>query len=363
MDLWKELKTAADAGRHILCYGMGDGADKLFAVCERKGIPLSDTFASDGFVRGQLFHGKRVLSYSEAISRYDDPILLLAFGSSRPEVLDWIQTLDARHTIRIPDLPVTADRELTVFDDAFLAANEKELCKARARLLDERSKRLFDDMVEYRLTGKIEPLFRDTCPAEAQLSVFPALPHYRTCLDLGAYSGDTALAMLRHCPDLEAILAAEPDTASFRRLQKNAAAEGSGKIIPMNVAAWDHPDKLCFAAKGNRNSSLCGAGSGAKTVEITALPADEMAGARTIDFIKYDVEGAENAALRGSTELLRRDKPDLLLSLYHRVEDLFALPLLLHELAPDYRMLLRRAPGFPGWDLNLLATAGEFFLR
>ena len=63
VDLWHYLKTA---DKPILMYGMGNGADKILKVCESYGIEIADFFASDGFVRGHSFHGKVVLSYSQA---------------------------------------------------------------------------------------------------------------------------------------------------------------------------------------------------------------------------------------------------------------------------------------------------------
>ncbi|MBQ5389769.1 MAG: FkbM family methyltransferase, partial [Clostridia bacterium] len=73
------------------------------------------------------------------------------------------------------------------------------------------------------------------------------------------------------------------------------------------------------------------------------------------DYIKYDVEGAEKEAVLGSIQTIRASSPDILLSLYHRSEDLYALPLLLHELFPDYKMYLRRFEYVPAWDINLYA--------
>ena len=62
IDIWQRL---ASTDKTVVMYGMGNGADKILAVCEKKGITVSDFFASDGFVRGHSFHGKVVLSYSE----------------------------------------------------------------------------------------------------------------------------------------------------------------------------------------------------------------------------------------------------------------------------------------------------------
>ena len=76
----------------------------------------------------------------------------------------------------------------------------------------------------------------------------------------------------------------------------------------------------------------------------------------SVDFIKYDVEGAETEALLGSREIIKTNAPALLVSAYHRSADLFRLPLLVHELDPAYRLYLRRAPGVPAWDINLFAV-------
>ena len=50
MDLWQ---TLAETNKTVVMYGMGNGADKILAVCERYGIEVAEFFASDDFVRGQ----------------------------------------------------------------------------------------------------------------------------------------------------------------------------------------------------------------------------------------------------------------------------------------------------------------------
>ena len=84
VDLWEYL---ASTDKTVVMYGMGNGADKILAACSEKGIVVSDFFASDGFVRGHFFHGKRVLSWSETKEKYgvDRLIVLLSFGTSRED--------------------------------------------------------------------------------------------------------------------------------------------------------------------------------------------------------------------------------------------------------------------------------------
>jgi hypothetical protein len=63
-------------------------------------------------------------------------------------------------------------------------------------------------------------------------------------------------------------------------------------------------------------------------------------GLSRIDFIKLDIEGAEASALRGASRTIREDKPRLAISLYHRLQDFYELPLLLRGLNPGYRFAI-----------------------
>ena len=121
-------------------------------------------------------------------------------------------------------------------------------------------------------------------------------------------------------------------------------------MLPYRFCAWSEKGDAAFAAEGNRNSAAKAGG-----YDTVALDTVDSLGAHA-DYIKYDVEGAERAALLGSRETILRCHPDLLVSAYHRSEDLYDLPLLLHEQFPFYELRLRRFPYVPAWDINLYAT-------
>ena len=55
-------------------------------------------------------------------------------------------------------------------------------------------------------------------------------------------------------------------------------------------------------------------------------------------------------------EAIEKNYPALLVSLYHRSEDIFELPLILHEKYPDYKFYMRRREYIPAWDTVLLAV-------
>lgn len=59
-----------------------------------------------------------------------------------------------------------------------------------------------------------------------------------------------------------------------------------------------------------------------------------------IDFIKMDIEGSELDALRGAEASIRRFKPKLAISIYHRVEDPITIPLWIRDLGLGYRQYI-----------------------
>ena len=157
-DLWQYL---AEAEKPIVMYGMGNGADKILTVCKAKGIEINDFFASDGFVRGHSFHGKKVLSYSEAKEKYvkGSFIVLLSFASSLPDVIGNIKHIASETELYAPDVPVCGN---DLFDMDYFVSHETEIAKARNLLSDEQSIKVFDNVIKYKLTGKIDYLLKAT---------------------------------------------------------------------------------------------------------------------------------------------------------------------------------------------------------
>ena len=346
-DLWHYLQQTE---KTVVMYGMGNGADKILAVCEQYGITVSDFFASDGFVRGHTFHGKTVLSYSAVKEKYgvENMIVLLSFASSLPDVLALFDRVDNECEMYAPDVPVCGD---TLFDLSFVRAHRDEIRTAYELLADDESRRIFEKVLQYKLSGKITFLREAESDKDTVYLDLLSADSIACAVDLGAYNGDTVRELAHYAPRLEKVFAMEPDRRNFRKLSDFAQTISRPTVYATHAAAWSERTTLSFADSGNRNS---GAFAKGKQIEIDALPPDEIVGKASVDYIKYDVEGAEREALLGSRGMITRDRPRLLVSLYHRSEDIFALPLLIHELEPSYRFYLRRYPYVPAWDLNLI---------
>lgn len=347
-DVWHSVKNAK---KPVLIYGMGNGADKIISVFEKYGIEYNDVFASDGFVRGHSYRGKIVLSYSQACEKYgDDFTVVVSFGTRLAEVIERIYSLENKHEVFAPDVPVCPDE---IFCEEYFDAHAKELEYANSLFADEKSSLIFEDIIRYKLTGKLSYL-KSTEVSEEEADGIINAEKYRVYADIGAYNGDTVRKYLNLCPNLKEIYAMEPDKRNFRKLCEYAEQETRAKINALNFAAGASDGNVGLSSSGNRNSSKSSVGSFEhKTIIIGQRRADSII--PCADFIKYDVEGAEYEALCGSERLIKECKPDLLVSMYHRSSDMYSLPSLVHGLLPEASLYLRRLPYIPAWDLNLYA--------
>ena len=357
-DLWTYLRST---DKKIVMYGMGNGADKILSICEGYGIEVCDFFASDGFVRGHLFHGKRVLSYSEACEKYgrENMIVLLSFASSLPDVLYNIYKIAEECELYAPDVPVCGEN---LFNYEFYKANEDKIRKTELLLADVKSAEVFCDVINYKLSGDVRFL-RDGHSDFSEVYRLLGAEGFEKIADLGAYNGDTLREIAPFAPKLKDAIAFEPDRRNHKKLSVYAEGEERFKINPIKAAAWSHKDTLLFDGSRNRNSTLISKGIEVnrppKTVEVDAEPLDGILGGEQVDYIKFDVEGAEKEAIEGAIETIEKYRPALMISLYHRSEDIFELPLMIHKKFPDYKFYIRRREYIPAWDTVLVAVSDK----
>jgi len=384
--VWERL---AAEQRPILLYGMGDGADKILAQFAYRGIQAAGVFASDEFVRGHSFHGFPVRTLHDTLSIFgDDIVIVVAFATQRPEVMQCIANLDTCFSVVVPDVPVIVEpprvsdsaAPFEVFTPAFLRAHRDELEQTYSLLADEQSRTTFVNLVRFKLTGELVYLRASTTPLSEVRSLL-ALGTEEHFADLGAYTGDTIRAFLRDTGGaFGSITALEPDRRNFRKLaqyvqdlRRTDQTDWTNQTAPTNrstirliqAGAWDQDITVTFAAKAGRQSRVV-ADTTTRGVPTLMRSLDSLysidssapnAPNAPCTLIKMDVEGAERQALLGARRLIARCQPKLSVAVYHRNADLFALPLLVHELCSDYRLYLRHHPYIPAWETNLYAVA------
>lgn len=353
-NLWHYLKQT---DLPIVVYGMGNGADKILEILERDQISVADFFASDGFVRGHYFHGKKVLSFSEVQEKYEKFIILLAFGSSLNDVMARIVSISEKNELYAPDVPVCGGE---LFDAKFYLENREKFETVRSLFADEKSKEVYDDLISYKLSGNISYLrHADT---EKEIALREILSGgYTAYADLGAYNGDTVKEALAFYPEIKKITAFEPSAKTFAKLNTYLSSLSDLEIKACPLCAWDKKETVVLTDGAGRNTTIGGGtpgktknGAKIKTADCDALDSQNDYEDEKL-LIKYDVEGAEWEAILGSLHTIRQNQTEMIVSLYHKSADLFALPLLIHEILPSHKLYLRKHPYIPAWDINLYA--------
>ena len=369
--LWQYLKTA---GKPVVLYGTGDGADKVLARLAETGVPVSGIFASDEFVRGQQFHGFTVQAYSELMALQKKVIVLIAFASELPDVMERFYKLASVHETYAPHVPVFSGEETVT--PAWIKKHETKLLAVYERLADAVSRETFASVLNYKFSGKLSYLQACTTNRADDMRTIFSFGGEETYLDLGAYNGDTVQEFLQLTRGrYKKIVALEPDPKNFKKLTDFVRQNELKHITCLQAGVWNECGSLELTGNGGRQSTFweadrsgfatqhlsqtCSMKKKVKKQQVHVVSVDAVLGNEHADYMKFDVEGVEKEALEGASGHLVPDGngalPKLLVAAYHHDEDLFALPLLLWKLQPEYQIYLRKHPYVPAWEINIFA--------
>jgi FkbM family methyltransferase len=173
-------------------------------------------------------------------------------------------------------------------------------------------------------------------------------------LDCGAFDGDTVREILALHPQGPAsIYAVEADAVSFEKLSgfiRDLPGEVGAKVHPLHIAIGKERCVLHFESSGSLTSKVSDAG-----VMVDCFTVDEVFQNRPLSIIKMDIEGAEYDAILGGRHVIQRDQPILAICVYHTQNDIWRIPLLVHDMLPKHKLYLRAYEG-DGFQTVLFAV-------
>lgn len=295
-------------------------------------------------------------------------IPILRYASQRQQVpMDWLLVASLAAADIIPRLREDERYCLTniaQFDGHF--ANdyydatdwrlaEGPLAATRAMLADEDSRELLDQIVaaRRRQPSELANRFAHTLWQRRQYLEHLVAEPIRGMIDGGVFDGATALTFLRALPNLKRIIGFEPVEKFLQASPHRPELEASRKFTWIQAALSDtegraqivvddrNPSAARFADAGKgdseretgRESASEDQGSWVRTVTLDQFLAEQPS---SLDFIKYDLEGADFAALKGARQTIRSQRPQLAISIYHSKEDLYRIPLWLRDNLEGY---------------------------
>ncbi len=159
-------------------------------------------------------------------------------------------------------------------------------------------------------------------------------------LDCGAHIGTFTCQALRR--GAAKVIAIEPAPDTLCCLKRNLASEiAAGQVVVVEKGVWSSIGSLDLRVS-NRTSaedSFVEPVPG-YSVRVPVTTIDQIVQELQlprVDYIKFDVEGAERQALAGGLSTLRRFQPRIMLAMYHRADDRIVLPNIIHSANSGYR--------------------------
>ncbi|WP_341896930.1 FkbM family methyltransferase [Ferrovibrio terrae] len=359
-----------------LLFGAGNNGRQL----ARRLADMPDAPALHGFIsdvaadQGRDIAGLPVWSRSDALAKFGAqvPVVNCVYRADVTigTVMRGLNDSGFARVLSLPDLYTAFDTLPPIYGygtPQLLRDSTPQIARVEALLADDLSRTIFRELVNQRVTLDF------TAPRMVDRAIyFPAglVTRPRLCaddatlvfVDCGAYTGDTLEAFAAWHPDSHAhAVAFEPDPASFAKLQAAAtrvqAATGM-QVSCVQAAAGAAPGRIGFLPLGNEASHTVSVAeaeaAGGDTVALDSVDHALSERGLMATYVKYDVEGFEREAIAGTHTAITRDATALAVSVYHRPDDLWDIPLLLHGLQPRYDFFLREH-GPDGVDTVLYA--------
>jgi len=324
-------------------FGAGRFSRALLPAMRRKGLEPAWLVDNNPALWGQRLEGVQIRAASSLTEAGDRLVLIMttylqsmAQACRDAGVKRWAWFTDIHEVFGDVSIAVSAETVLSDPDidrlAAILEGDEVSLCTLKGALA-------------CRVTGETKDAPACLPDRYFAYDLIPprAFSHF---IDCGAFDGDTVREWLdskalTFPPEQLRYHAFEPDPDNYSLLEKcvgEIPAAVRRRIVLHGCAVGDTSGSVGLIPGGDGTGVYKDHESGPVTpiARLDDVLADEEVGT-----IKMDVEGFEPLALEGARGILARQRPALLISVYHRPEHLWKIPLWIHDLGLGYRIFLR----------------------
>ena len=166
-------------------------------------------------------------------------------------------------------------------------------------------------------------------------------------VDAGSCYGEFSLFAIQH--GAGSVIAFEAFSNNVENSLKTAKHHNYDKKLTIIQKALGRTcSPIFFHTTGGDGAGYCSEKRlNAQDVEIPQTTLDNICKElnKIPTFIKMDIEGAELSALQGATEVLS-NYPKLAISIYHKINDMWEIPLFIKNNFPDYKFYCKKSSPF-----------------
>ena len=358
------LKISGD----IVIYGEVQAGMKIFQWLKQHGVGKRILFCSTQEVGEDLLQGASMISLHELYSMDREHTVLIVYSDDEAvqekkermalagfcKIFCCIPGLENYYHIirRIPDIKEDLaevmedvfqwiyfqkplERLRRPHDTLLLLSKMVRISEAYNLLEDEISRTTFKNILKYRASGKTKFL-KEVCvyPQYFMQDIFTFTDH-EVYVDAGAAQGDSILNFMDVVQgNYKKIYGFEAKKSYCAGMQELFSHEN----VEIIETGLHRREGILYFHDLQHGSYVSLTEESAHQIAVTSLDDTVQ---EEVTFIKMDIEGSEIDALEGAKRIIGQYKPKLAICVYHLEEDLWEIPLLIHNMVPGYKIYLR----------------------
>ena len=368
-------QLAGGSNKSILLFGSGELGRRTSAGLKKIGIEILGYADNNKKLWGTEVEGIKVFSPEDAIAKFPDAVIVLTIWSAH-----------IGHPLDAVRAQLNEIQKVTVisffylywkYPDTFLpywrcdlphkTLEQFELVSAAFSLWsDEASQKEYLGQINWRITGDSSKL---TVPVKFD-QYFPddifTVNSSEVFVDIGAFDGDTLKVFLKKSNNkFLHYYAYEPDPFGYNKLKEFVPTlpdEINEKMTIEPIGIGCRTEEIMIETPGVYFKVLYPEETAAQAsnnekgyVPVASKSIDELQFDHIPTYIKMDVEGFEPNIIFGAQRFIKEHQPIIAISIYHKFDHIWRLPLAVHAICKEYDFYLR--PHFhAGWELICYAV-------
>ncbi len=329
----------------IIIYGCGRFAIDVYKMLIKNHMPVAAFTTTNYAGEEKTFCGKPIWTLEKVKKSYAEKHYNVVIGTINKKFIGEIVSnlLSCGITERIYSMEPNYQQGLfdTAKMETYISQNADKIDFVREKLCDNRSKEIFDYMLNLRKTNDMEWAKQANC--HDHTCYF--LPEFdisdeEVFVDAGGYDGDTIEDFLKVCSSkYKHIYSFEPDDLLFPILKEVVNQNGYPNITICQMGLYQEETVLKFDNRHTQGSLISDNGG----LKISVIDLDSFFKKELFapTFIKMDIEGAEREALKGCERTIKTFFPKLAICIYHLPDDLWEIPYWLMTKFPEYEYYIR----------------------
>ncbi len=359
----------------LIFFGSGDLGRRTLAGAQKLGLNVLGFADNNPKLWNTEVEGLPVFKPEEAIEKFPDAVFVLTIWSHSVghPIHEVHEQLNKQGKVKLVSFIFLYWKYPHIFlpywrcDLPHKTIDQFELVAAALNLWsDEASQQEYVAEITWRLLGD----FKNLGSPVKHKQYFPTdifdLNEKEVFIDIGAFDGDTLRDFLESSSNrFLHYHAFEPDPFGFDKLAEfvSGIPEDARKKIKIEFfGVGSHHEKIDIEAPGIYFKILYPNFTGPKSAEVKdgmvtvdSYALDELEFEHAPTFIKMDVEGFEPNVIFGAKKIIQKYTPIIAVSIYHKFDHIWKLPLAINALSNNYNFYLR--PHFmTGWELVFYAV-------